>query len=164
MKCYCVGSWTRKLRASWTSFSKHSIRYSTNSAASSPTGSFFCRTVLHEWKLYYKKLSYRRGTARCVVSVEILPFATQQCRNYFYGKSWTKYQMSLIDPCCRQSLTICAINYSGRASKLGGIIDLVDRRRPSLSWYALSVHPFRAKLITRFDDRYAAAKFSKSGV
>jgi len=29
-----------------------------------------------------KKLSYRRGTARCVVSVEILPIATQQCRNY----------------------------------------------------------------------------------
>jgi len=33
-----------------------------------------------------KKLSYRRGTARCVVSVEILPMpiATQQCRNYVY--------------------------------------------------------------------------------
>jgi len=29
-----------------------------------------------------KKLSYRRGTARCVVSVEILPVATQQCTNY----------------------------------------------------------------------------------
>ena len=28
---------------------------------------------------YNKKLSYRRGTARCVVSVEILPIATQQC-------------------------------------------------------------------------------------
>jgi len=26
-----------------------------------------------------KKLSYRRETARCVVSVEILPIATQQC-------------------------------------------------------------------------------------
>jgi len=34
-----------------------------------------------------KKLSYRRGTARCVVSVEILPIATQQCRNYLYDKS-----------------------------------------------------------------------------
>ena len=33
----------------------------------------------------YKKL---RGTARCVVSVEILPIiATQQCRNYSYDKS-----------------------------------------------------------------------------
>jgi len=37
--------------------------------------------------LTIKKLSYRRGTARCVVSVEILPIATQQCRNYLYGKS-----------------------------------------------------------------------------
>jgi len=26
-----------------------------------------------------KKLSYRRGTARCVVSVKILPVAKQQC-------------------------------------------------------------------------------------
>ena len=34
-----------------------------------------------------KKLSYRRVTARCVVSVEILPTATQQCRNYLYDKS-----------------------------------------------------------------------------
>jgi len=34
-----------------------------------------------------KKLSYRRGTAQCVVSVEILPTATQQCRNYLYDKS-----------------------------------------------------------------------------
>ena len=30
-----------------------------------------------------KKLSYRRGTARCVVSIEILSIATQQCRNYY---------------------------------------------------------------------------------
>jgi len=49
--------------------------------------------------VYYKKLSYRWGTAQCVVSVEILPVATQQCRNYLYDKSWTKYQLSLIDPC-----------------------------------------------------------------
>ena len=34
-----------------------------------------------------KKLSYRRGTARCVVSIEILPIATQQCKNYLYDKS-----------------------------------------------------------------------------
>jgi len=35
-----------------------------------------------------KKLSYRRGTARCVVvvPVEILPTATQQCRNYLHDK------------------------------------------------------------------------------
>ena len=35
----------------------------------------------------YTKLSYRRGTVRCVVSIEILPIATQQCRNYLYDKS-----------------------------------------------------------------------------
>jgi len=34
-----------------------------------------------------KKLSYRRGTARCVLSVLILPITTQQCRNYLYDKS-----------------------------------------------------------------------------
>jgi len=37
---------------------------------------------------HYKKLSYRRGTARCIVSIEILPIAMQQCRNYLYDKSW----------------------------------------------------------------------------
>jgi len=34
-----------------------------------------------------KKISYRRGTARCVVSIEILPIAMQQYRNYLYDKS-----------------------------------------------------------------------------
>jgi len=34
-----------------------------------------------------KKLSYRRVTARCVLSVVILPIAMQQCRNYLYDKS-----------------------------------------------------------------------------
>jgi len=37
--------------------------------------------------IYDKKISYRRVTARCVVSVEILPITTQQCRNYLYDKS-----------------------------------------------------------------------------
>jgi len=36
----------------------------------------------------YKKLSYRRVTARCVLSVVILPITMQQCRNYLYNKSW----------------------------------------------------------------------------
>ena len=40
---------------------------------------------------YYKKLRYRRVTARCVVSVVILPIATQQCRNYLYDKSWPNW-------------------------------------------------------------------------
>ena len=34
-----------------------------------------------------KKLSYRRVTAQCVLSVVILPIVTQQCRNYLYEKS-----------------------------------------------------------------------------
>ena len=34
----------------------------------------------------HKKLSYRRVTARCVLSVVILPIDTQQC-NYLYDKS-----------------------------------------------------------------------------
>jgi len=34
-----------------------------------------------------KKLSCHRGTARCVVLVEILATATQQCRNYLFDKS-----------------------------------------------------------------------------
>ena len=37
--------------------------------------------------LVNKKLSYPRETARCVVSVEILPTATQRCRNYLCNKS-----------------------------------------------------------------------------
>ena len=35
-----------------------------------------------------KKLSCRRVTARCFLSVVILPITTQQCRNYLYDKSW----------------------------------------------------------------------------
>jgi len=38
-----------------------------------------------------KKLSYRRVTARCVLSVVILPVATQQYRNYLYDKSWPNW-------------------------------------------------------------------------
>ena len=43
------------------------------------------------------------------------------------------------------------------------IVNLVDRRRPSLS-RSMSVHLSRAKLITRSYDRYAVAKFSKSRI
>ena len=54
----------------------------------------------------HKKFSYRRGTARCVVSVAILPIATQQCRNYLYDKSWTNYQLSLTGS--RDKIELCA--------------------------------------------------------
>jgi len=58
-------------------------------------------------------------------------------------------------------MTICAINYSGRASELGGITDLTD---DGPVYHAVSVHLSGAKLITRLDDRYAVAKFFKSRV
>ena len=46
-------------------------------------------TVSKHWKHEeHKQLSYRRVTARCVLSVGILPITTQQCRNYLYDKSW----------------------------------------------------------------------------
>ena len=53
-----------------------------------------------------EKLSCRRGTARCIVSVEISSIATQQCRNYLYDKSWTNrsYEVG------RFSWRQCAIN------------------------------------------------------
>ena len=57
----------------------------------------FCRKNLHMYlvpgddRLYNKKLRYRRVTARCVLSVVILPIATQQCRNYLYDKSWPNW-------------------------------------------------------------------------
>jgi len=41
----------------------------------------------YSYALEDKKLSYRRGTARCFLSVKILPTATPQCRNYLYDKS-----------------------------------------------------------------------------
>ena len=45
--------------------------------------------VLHTAPRYivHKKLSYRRVTARCVLSVVILPITTQRYRNYLYDKS-----------------------------------------------------------------------------
>jgi len=49
------------------------------------------------------------------------------------------------------------INYSSRASELGGIVNLVDRRRFTLS--RSEAHLSRAKLISHFDDRYAMATF-----
>jgi len=59
------------------------------------TGRTLRRNSPHIRPVEHKKLSYRRGTARCVMSVEVLPVATQQCRNYLYDKSWTKYQLSM---------------------------------------------------------------------
>jgi len=44
-----------------------------------------------------------------------------------------RYLTRATESCCRQSLTISATNHSGRASELGGIGNLVDRRRSSSS-------------------------------
>ena len=57
------------------------------SAASFRGNPKVCKMIFCTTPKANKKLSYRRGTARCVVSIEILPIATQQCRNYLY-KSW----------------------------------------------------------------------------
>jgi len=48
-------------------------------------------SVVHDHHLQYKKLSYRRVTAWCVLSVVILPIAMQQCRNYLYDRSWPNW-------------------------------------------------------------------------
>ena len=48
-----------------------------------------CQLLMANLKEENKKLSYRPGTVQCVVSVEVLPIAMQQCRNYLYDKSWT---------------------------------------------------------------------------
>ena len=53
-----------------------------------PLQILYCSENWYMTRKSYKKLSYRRWTARCVVSIEILPIATQQCRNYLYDKSW----------------------------------------------------------------------------
>ena len=58
----------------------------------------------------------------------------------------------------RRSLTIAAINYSGRASEL--LSTKLTNDGPV--YHALSVHLSRAD--STFDDRYTVAKFSKSGV
>ena len=48
----------------------------------------FLPVILLHLSCHNKKLSYRRGTARCIVSIEILPIATQKGRNYLYDNSW----------------------------------------------------------------------------
>ena len=68
--------------AAW-SFSMHSLSQKTipSDVMESPNRG-------HRAAHLYKKLRYRRVTARCVLPVVILPITTQQCRNYLYDKSW----------------------------------------------------------------------------
>ena len=67
-------------------------------------------------------------------------------------REWYKYQLSLIDPRLYHAVDRAwrspVINYSGRASELGGIVNLVDDDGPV--YHALSVHHCRAKSIARF--------------
>ena len=83
-----------------------------------------------------KKLSYRRGTAR--IAMRRVSWNLANCHATVHKLLVRQVMNQLIratKSCCRQRLAICAINYSGRASELGSIIDLhvVDRRQPSLS-------------------------------
>jgi len=57
----------------------------TRSQLSATSGKCTCSVLRYAGK--DKKLSCRRGTARCVVSVKILPIAMQQCRNYLNDNS-----------------------------------------------------------------------------
>jgi len=59
----------------------------------------FCLLNPHLFITLYlhKKLSYCRGTVWCAMSVEILPTATQQCRNHLYDKSWTNWHYEVAD-------------------------------------------------------------------
>ena len=69
--------WTTTTVSAWT-------RTASETDCGSPTAS---RRRYMQVSLSDKKLSCRRRTARCVMSVEILPTTTQQCRNYLYDKS-----------------------------------------------------------------------------
>ena len=70
--------------------------------------------LLDGWR--NKKLSYRRVTARCVLSVVILPIATQQCRNYLYDKPDQTNGMKLeaySEAMCHEQ---CALNHDATES------------------------------------------------
>jgi len=70
----------------WTELSRRKMSPTSAAVHAAVTVLFLSWTVfmLHVNSKPNKKLSYRRVTARCVVSVEILPVAMQQCKNYLY--------------------------------------------------------------------------------
>jgi len=77
------------------------------------------------------------------------------------------YQLSLMtcatELCSRLNLSITVINYTGRASELGCIVNLDDWSRSSLSTL-LSIHLCWTKFITYFNYWFIVAKFLKSQV
>jgi len=100
---------------------------------------------------FNKKLSYCRGTARCVVSVEILPIATQQCRNYLYDKSYTNrsYEVGTVTV-GRGAINMCTHSTMTRSSRLHCLIGVINK--PTKLW------------ISSVYRRLAVAKFSKSTI
>jgi len=89
---------------------------------------------------YYKKFSYSRRTARYVVSVEILPFAKQQCSNYLYdspeqikvmkleGYSGTMCNKHVHSTMTRLSRFHCPIGVINKLTTVELCISLVYRR------------------------------------
>ena len=76
--------WTRRVSGSTCSGQFRSVHFSL-CAVNKPLDEFE-RGMSDAWN--NKKLSYRRGTARFVVSVEILPISTQLWASTFLELSW----------------------------------------------------------------------------
>jgi len=57
---------------------------------------------------------------------------------------------------------VSVINYRGRASELGGSVNIIDRRRSTFS--RCERPPLSSLVDNTFRRSYAVAKFSKSGV
>jgi len=104
---------------------------------------------IHYYMVMNKKLSYRRGTARCVVSVEISPTATQQCRNYLYTTSRKQIEVLKLDsysgPMCNKYVH-STVTRSSRFHCLIGVIN-----KPTTD----------VLLISPVYRRFAVAEFSK---
>ena len=97
-----------------------------------------------------KKLSYRQGTALCVVSVEILPIAMQQCRNYLYDKSWKKIEVMKLEG---YSGTMCNRHVHStvtRSSRFHCPIGVINKPTTDELWISPAYR------------RLAVGKFSKS--
>jgi len=114
-----------------------------------------------------KKLSYRRGTARCVASVEILPIATQQCVNYLYDKSWTNWSYEVggftLGRCV---INMCTQPWRDRVASIGVVNKhTMDKLWKLLMWpwpRPLRKHSLISRLRLRMAD--LGTKFEVSGI
>ena len=84
---YCTDVYQRRLRFRYVIVQFPLVNESMNVCEVEVFAVIGLSTVTSVYVRQNKKLSYRGRTARCVVSVKILPIATQQCRNYLYDKS-----------------------------------------------------------------------------